>query len=62
VGVKGVEMIDDVLAEAVEKIDQYLKYYDYIYLGELRERIIKLRDDMKALQKEIHEAPYLPHK
>jgi len=52
-----IEMISDVLSEAVEKIDHYLKYYDYVYLGELREHIIKLRNDMDAVREELDKMP-----
>lgn len=45
-------MISDVLFEAVQGLDEYLNNpsYDSMYEGEIRERIIKLRDAMDAVR------------
>jgi hypothetical protein len=54
-------MISDVLWQAVKEIDEYLDdpLYARIYGGELRERIVVLRDGMKALQVELDTPPSL---
>jgi hypothetical protein len=52
-------MISDILSEAVDQIDQYLNYYEHVYAGELRKRIIKLRNDMSALRNELDEPPHI---
>lgn len=55
-------MISDVLFEAVEEIDGYLAdpVYKDMYAGELRDRILKLRDDMNALRAELDTPPGQP--
>jgi hypothetical protein len=52
-------MISDVLFEAVEHIDQYLNAYEHLNKGEIRKRIVKLRDDMIALREELDEPPHI---
>jgi hypothetical protein len=48
-------MISDVLSDAVGSIDDYLEnpQYNAWYSGELRERIIKLRNEMDAMRAEL---------
>ncbi|BAW19144.1 hypothetical protein [Ralstonia phage RP31] len=55
-------MISDVLFEAVDGVDRYLEnpLYDSMYCGELRERIIKLRNDMAQMQRELDTPPGAP--
>jgi hypothetical protein len=44
------EMISDTLFEAVGGIDKLLRDLPEVYQGELRQRIIKMRDEMNALR------------
>ncbi len=53
-------MISDVLSDAVISINTYLEEYPEIYSGDLRERIIKVRDEMTAIQRELDTPPNLP--
>lgn len=50
-------MISDVLSDAVASIDGYLEspleLYQQWYSGDLRERIIKVRNDMDNVRKEL---------
>jgi hypothetical protein len=49
-------MVSDVLSEAIQGLDRYLKDeppYNEAYTGELRRRIVKLRNDMDALRVEL---------
>ena len=48
-------MISDVLAEAVVKIDAYLGAD--LYAGELRARIVAVRDHMDAVRNELDAGP-----
>jgi len=50
-------MISDVLAEAVQGIDGYLHdpVYRRLYGGELRGRLLALRNDMDAMRRELGE-------
>jgi hypothetical protein len=52
-------MISDVLSETVFKLDHYLndKCWDHVYRGNLREQIIRLRDDAQAIQVLLDTAP-----
>jgi hypothetical protein len=45
-------MISDILSQAVDGLDSYLNepLWDHIYCGELRERIIRLRDDAEYIR------------
>jgi len=45
-------MISDVLAEATTKIDRYLSddVFANCYEGEMRTRILKLRDEMESVR------------
>lgn len=54
-------MISDVLSEAVNDIDGYLNDTRFLdtYSGDLRERIIALRNDMHAMRKELDTPPDL---
>ena len=51
--------ISDVLFETVENLDHYLNdpFYDDWYEGELRARIVRLRDEAKALVVELFTPP-----
>jgi hypothetical protein len=51
-------MISDVLYDAIEGLDHYLndRTYDAVYTGELRQRIIALRDEMHALYEELDDS------
>ena len=46
------EMISDVLSETVNKLDHYLSTPDYddTYTGEIRDRIVRFRNEAKALR------------
>ena len=46
-------MISDVLSEAVWKIDQYLQDQPIRYSGDLRQRIVAVRDAMDAMRSEL---------
>ena len=52
-------MISDVLHEAIENIDYYLNEDNcQIYShGKIRDKIVKLRNDMEALRLELDKAP-----
>lgn len=52
-------MISDVLFEAVEAIDSYLNCPTFadVYKGELRDRIIKLRNEMETVCTELDTPP-----
>lgn len=52
-------MISDVLADAIVSIDSYLDNpaYAEVYSGDLRKRIIKLRNDMATVQAELDTPP-----
>lgn len=50
-------MISDVLSEAVNEIDRYLNDFSNIYGGDLRARIVKVRDDMHSLRAELDAPP-----
>jgi hypothetical protein len=50
-------MISDTLADAVVAIDQYLADFPATYEGDLRERLLMLRDQMDALRKELDTPP-----
>ena len=45
-------MISDVLSETVNKLDHYLSdpEYDDIYTDEVRDRIVRLRNEAKAIR------------
>ena len=45
-------MISDVLSQAVDDLDHYLNdpFWDHIYRADLRERVIRLRDEAKYVQ------------
>jgi len=48
-------MISDILSEAVSEIDRYLtdKTFEEVYSGELKERIVVLRNNMEEMRKEL---------
>jgi hypothetical protein len=52
-------VISDVLADAVAEIDDYLadSRFDIAYEGELRARIVRVRDEMEAMSAELGRAP-----
>jgi hypothetical protein len=50
-------MISDVLAEAVAEIDRHLDDAPDVYDGELRARIISVRDQMDAVRAELDTPP-----
>ena len=50
-------MISDTLADAVVEIDQFLADFPATYEGDLRERLLMLRDQMDALRKELDAPP-----
>lgn len=52
-------MISDVLSEMIEGLDEYLNNpaFDLTYTGELRERILSLRTEAKAVQKILDTPP-----
>ncbi len=54
-------MISDVLFEAVEQIDQYLNDpgYDDMYSGDLRKRIMSLREKMDAVRVALDTPPFI---
>lgn len=53
-------MISDTLSEAVEDIDEYLRVLPDVYEGEIRGRIIILRDQMEAMRIELDAPPPVP--
>lgn len=55
-------MISDVLHDAVDGLDDYLgdPLYDTMYSGELRDRLIKLRNEMSELREELDHPPAAP--
>ena len=46
-------MISDVLYDAVREIDRYLDEDSDLYTGDIRNRIMKVRDVMDALRQEL---------
>ncbi len=52
-------MISDALFDAVKRVDHYLNnpIFDHTYEGELRERVIKLRNEMEAMVVELDTPP-----
>jgi hypothetical protein len=50
-------MISDVLAEAVADIDRWLDDAPDTYSGELRGRVVSVRDQMDALREELDTPP-----
>ncbi len=52
-------MLPVALTNAVTKIDRYLNdsTYDDVYSGSMRERIIKLRNEMDQLRAELETPP-----
>ena len=51
-------MIDDVLSDAIEEIDKYLGWEIGPYIeGELRARIMAIRDQMDALCRDLSPPP-----
>lgn len=57
----GATMISDTLSEAVNEIDRYLNdpLYAGMYGGDLRKRIVAVRDQMHALRAELDAPPDL---
>lgn len=53
-------MISDVLGEAVTDIDGYLVDFRSVYSGEVRARIVAVRDQMDALRAELDAQPAFP--
>jgi hypothetical protein len=53
------KMISDVLSQAVVDLDRYLidPDFDHIYIGETRERLIRLRDEVRDLQSLLDTSP-----
>jgi len=51
--------ISDVLFDAVEEINRYLDdpCYNNMYSGDLRKRIIAIRDAMESIRKELDTPP-----
>jgi hypothetical protein len=43
-------MISDILAQAVDDLDHYLNDFDRTYTGELRDRIIRFRNEAEYLR------------
>ncbi len=50
-------MISDILFDAIERIDWYLDEYKDVYTGEIRKRIIDVRDIMHELRDELDTLP-----
>jgi hypothetical protein len=52
-------MVSDVLWQAVEEIDVYLRsrYYADVYSGELRTKVVQVRDAMDTLRAELDMPP-----
>jgi len=50
-------MISDTLADAVVEIDQFLADFPATYEGDLRERLLILRDQMDELRRELDAPP-----
>lgn len=55
-------MISDVFSDAVSDLDSYLKNEDYddMYTGDLRERIILIRNQMEAMRIVLDASPSGP--
>jgi hypothetical protein len=53
--------ISDVLAQAVDDIDDYLKPPSIYSEGELRARIVSVRDAMDALRRELDSPAEMSH-
>lgn len=51
-------MISDTLSEAVSEIDRYLTEMPDVYQGDLRARIVKVRNDMEAIREELDAPPH----
>jgi hypothetical protein len=50
-------VISDTLADAVREIDLYLADFPATYEGNLRERLLMLRNQMDSLRKELDAPP-----
>ena len=50
-------MISDILFDAIERIDWYLDEYKDLYTGDIRARIIEVRDVMHELRDELDTLP-----
>jgi hypothetical protein len=50
-------MISDTLAEAIASIDEYLADPAFGYVGDLRARIVAVRDQMEALREDLDAPP-----
>ena len=52
-------MISDVLSETVNSLDHYLNESEYcdIYTGELRDRIVRFRNEAKEIRDFLDESP-----
>ena len=46
-------MISDVLSDAISEIDRYLREYQDVYAGTIRESILEVRDIMHILRDEL---------
>lgn len=50
-------MISDILSDAIESVDYYLKEFSGTYHGQLRLDILALRDDMERMRARLDTAP-----
>ncbi len=50
-------MISDVLFDSIERIDWFLGEYKNVYTGDIRKRIMDVRDAMDALRAELDTVP-----
>jgi len=46
-------LIRDALSEAIDEIDRYLREYPRAYTGDMREKILKVRNAMDELRIEL---------
>jgi len=50
-------VISDVLFDSIERIDWFLAEYQNVYSGNVRKRIMEVRDAMDALRAELNTIP-----
>ncbi len=50
-------VISDVLSDAISEIDRYLREYQDVYAGTVRESILEVRDIMHLLRDELDTKP-----
>jgi hypothetical protein len=53
----GKAVISDVLFDSIERIDWFLAEYQNVYSGNVRKRIMEVRDAMDALRAELNTIP-----